>query len=351
MRVTQCTRLFEAEALRDGRLAGAERASFERHVAACAACAREVGALEALAEALRASSERDAGDELHTRRERTRLLSAFDGRLIAPRSPPTTQSRLLWSAAVAVLVATIFLFGRDRLAEQRAPSTQAVVHADATAAWSERSEGERETIVVTRGALWIHVDHSSKRRQLVVVLPDGELEDIGTTFTVTVEDGRTTSVAVEEGHVVMRLRGRSSLAIDPGETWLASAPLVPTLDAHVPLGTTDSIARSAPAERDASVLPPSATLRPAMAFDPSVDFRAAMNALRVGDNRRAATAFAGFVENHPRDPRAEDAAYLRVIALQKCGDIDATKRAALDYLRRYPKGFRRAEAESLCQAP
>jgi hypothetical protein len=257
---------------------------------------------------------------------------------------------LLWSAAAATLVATIFLFGRDRLTEHRAPSTQAVVHADAAAAWSERVEGERETIVVTRGALWIHVDHSAKRRQLVVVLPDGELEDIGTTFTVTVEDGRTTRVAVEEGHVVIRLRGRSSLAIDPGETWLASAPLSPTPDAHAPLGTTDPIAPSPP-ERDASALPPSATLRPAMALDPSVDFRAAMNALRVGDNRRAATAFAGFVENHPRDPRAEDAAYLRVIALQKCGDGDATRRAALDYLRRYPQGFRRAEAESLCRVP
>ena len=55
MSATPCPRLFEAGAMRDGRLTGVERASFERHVTVCPACSREVQALEALAESLRAS--------------------------------------------------------------------------------------------------------------------------------------------------------------------------------------------------------------------------------------------------------------------------------------------------------
>lgn len=81
--------------------------------------------------------------------------------------------------------------------------------------------------------------------------------------------------------------------------------------------------------------------------DPSVDFRAAMSALDRGDNREAAGAFASFLTRHPRDPQAEDAAYLRVIALQRCGDNDGMKSAAEEYLHRYPTGFRRADVETL----
>ena len=72
-----------------------------------------------------------------------------------------------------------------------------------------------------------------------------------------------------------------------------------------------------------------------------------MAALNAGNSGEAAAAFGGFFAKHPRDPRAEDAAYLRIIAYQRSGDSSAMKDAALAYLRRYPKGFRRAEAERL----
>jgi outer membrane protein assembly factor BamD (BamD/ComL family) len=72
-----------------------------------------------------------------------------------------------------------------------------------------------------------------------------------------------------------------------------------------------------------------------------------MAALDRGDNNQAATLFNTFVAAHPRDSRAEDALYLRVIALQRTGNASATERAATDYLRRYPRGFRKAEIESL----
>jgi TolA-binding protein len=72
-----------------------------------------------------------------------------------------------------------------------------------------------------------------------------------------------------------------------------------------------------------------------------------MEALNVGDNREAAAAFARFLAKHPGDPRAEDAAYLQVIALQRSGDQGSAKAAALEYIHRYPAGFRHAEVEPL----
>ncbi len=50
---------------------------------------------------------------------------------------------------------------------------------------------------------------------------------------------------------------------------------------------------------------------------------------------------------HPRDPRVEDAAYLRVLALQRAGDEAGLQAAGRDYLRRHPNGFRRSEIEAL----
>ena len=85
------------------------------------------------------------------------------------------------------------------------------------------------------------------------------------------------------------------------------------------------------------------------AADPGIEFRAAVAVLEAGANREAAAAFARYAAKHPRDARAEDAAYLRVIALERCGDAEETRRAAQDYLQLYPTGFRRTEIEKLSQ--
>jgi hypothetical protein len=53
---------------------------------------------------------------------------------------------------------------------------------------------------------------------------------------------------------------------------------------------------------------------------------------------------------YPRDPRAEDTAYLRVMALRRSGD-DKMKQAAHQDLQRYPSGFRRTEVEALLRQP
>lgn len=349
MTTTSCPRLFEAEALRDGRLTGAERVSFERHVKTCPACAREVASLQGLADALRAST-RGVADELHVRRERTRLLAAFDEALVATK-PSQAARRIVGSAvAIAALCVGLLALWRQRSAAVPVPALSAVVHADPATVWSEHRDGLNERITLDRGNIWIRVDHAAGEGRLLVELPDGELEDTGTTFTVRAEDGHTTRVAVEEGRVVLRLRGKTGVTIGPGETWIPDVP------APVACASANALPEPPPAAQPLP-LPPrtravqssasAASASSALSADASSDFRAAMDALNRGDNREAATRFSSFVVQHPRDPRAQDAAYLRVIALQRCGDTGATKEAAADYLRRYPEGFRQAEVERL----
>jgi len=95
---------------------------------------------------------------------------------------------------------------------------------------------------------------------------------------------------------------------------------------------------------------PSSSNAPAPAADssdPATDFRAAMSDFTSGDNARASSLFATFLGQHPRDSHAEDAAYLRVLALQRAGNASGMKQAATEYLARYPHGFRYAEVEPL----
>jgi hypothetical protein len=327
-----CPRLFEAEAARDGRLGDAERTAFARHAGACADCAREVQALEALAAALRVEGE---ADELRARRERTRLLASFDRALLAPARRP----RWPWMLAPVALAGAAALLLRGRPTPVPAPATAAVVRAEGAAVWSDRREAGREEVLLERGALWIHVVHAADGGHVLVRLPDGELEDTGTTFTVRAEDGHTTRVAVEEGRVLLRIHGQPPVSLGAGEAW---AP--PASGEKIRQQADEWPASAAPSEPRPA---PRAAPKSAPQADPSAEFREAMAAFDTGDARQAAGRFAAFVARHPADPRAEDASYLRVIALQRCEDREGLREAAADYLRRYPAGFRRAEVEAV----
>jgi len=350
-----CGRLFQVEALRDGRLGGPERKSFERHLAACAVCAREAEELEKLAAAARAGAiDNHSADELRILRERTRLRATFDRALVAGqpagRRAALFPRRWLAPATVAALMAAVVVIWRGRPAVDPALLARASIRADATAVWSrQRGDGGREEITLRHGLLRIHVDHAAGEQPLLVRLPDGELEDVGTTFTVNADDARTTRVAVEDGRVVLRLRGRPAIDIGAGDIW----PPVPAGGSSAPatvktITPTPTIGDLPGEHRALPVRPTRIHTSPAPAApDPLADFRAASAALRAGENRRAAAAFARFVDEHARDPMAEDAAYLRVIALQRLGAARETRRAADAYLERFPTGFRRAEVERL----
>jgi hypothetical protein len=364
-----CPRLFEVEALRDGRLSGAELTRFQSHLGMCAECAREARTLRALAEALRAPTSTVEADELHVRRERTRLLAAFDGRLVPARTHRPRVGRLAVATALLALLGTlgvVLWLARPVPSVVQSAAPEAVqIHADSSARWSRRVEHQLDRIVLESGALSIRVDHTAAQRRLLVILPDGELEDIGTTFSVSADAGQTTRVTVQDGSVVLRLHGKPPIALGAGDSW--SPPAMP------PAAASASAAPAGPTPRSAAATPPAAEPAPSAeqpapsaeqpapsaeqpapsaeqpAPDPSADFRAALAAFNRGNNAQAAALFSVFLGEHPRDARAEDAAYLRVLALQRSGNAAATERAARDYLARYPRGFRQAEVEALAR--
>ena len=74
-----------------------------------------------------------------------------------------------------------------------------------------------------------------------------------------------------------------------------------------------------------------------------------MAAFSAGDFGKAERLFTAFERAHPADARVEDATFLRAVARARRGDVATARAIARDYLRRYPKGLRRAEAERLLQ--
>jgi hypothetical protein len=77
----------------------------------------------------------------------------------------------------------------------------------------------------------------------------------------------------------------------------------------------------------------------------SRDFAGAMRALRVGDYDASATQLAAFSASYPGDARADEADYLRAIALQRAGRAPDATATARRYLATRPTGAHRAEAK------
>jgi hypothetical protein len=383
MTTGSCARLFEVEAMRDGRLGGAELASFGRHLTGCPACLHEVQALEALVEPLRQDAA-DLGvddDELRIQRERTRLLAAFDRGLLTGGPRRSSGRRLLWPATAAMMVACLLVAWRWRQTGPPGSTPSVAVRAQGAAVWSKRHAGPRQEITLRRGSLWIRVQGAGGPGGLVVKLPDGELVDRGTTFTVSAEDGRTTGVEVQEGSVELRRHGLPPLVVDAPGRWALEqvrppTPVPPPEPAPpaepapppepAPRRARPIVKPPAPAverlpepEVEAPTAHPVASVSPPQPPPPSgpvqddaaLAFRAAVAALDAGAHREASAAFARFLIQHPGDRRAEDAAYLQIIALQRLGARAEMLRAVEAYLHRHPAGFRRREVERLSGNP
>lgn len=347
--------------MRDGRLTGPELASFGRHMTSCRACSHEVKALDELADAFGAEGRVEAlPDELRVARARARLLADFDRALVASGGRATSPwlRRAAAGGAVAgglvCLVVCFVLAARLRpLTEAAVVGSGAVITPEAETIWSKQVEGDAEKIVLARGALAIHIDHAALRRgRLIVLVPDGELEDIGTTFTVRAADGRTKQVVVQQGSVLVRIRGSAPVLLNAGQTWTAGETGAPAADVATrpaPIEPPADVQRRGPRHQVADRAPPRRAETHVELDEParSKELRAAVSLLDRGEGCEAAAGFARYVKLYPDDGRAEDAAYLRVIALQRCGSDDEMKRAAGEYLARYPSAFRRAEVERL----
>ena len=334
-----CARTHEVEAARDGRIADAR--GLDVHVTTCAACRARAAELDAIARAIRAQPIAP-DDELAARRARHRLVEAFAIERRVSRVP-----RGWWLAAAAVVAIGALWLVASRRSSERASPADAVAVSGIGARWTRSDDGATTRVTIDDGTLTIGIDHRAGAPRVVVVVPDGEIDDLGTMFDVTVRERRLASVSVREGALVVRLRGRDPVVVEAGRTWTAE-PVAAVLAPPAPPARADVVApQPAPPVRDA----PRRALTPvaaSLAID-AIDreLAQAVAALDRSEYAAAIRTLRAIVVEHGGDPRAEDAAYLLVVASQRSGDADGMREAARDYLRRYPHGFRRAAVQAI----
>lgn len=302
----KCQRLWEVEAERDGRLDPQASASLARHLAACADCRREHDALEALGTRLRGLEDAPVGELALRRLKQSTLARAFGPDAPESATRPVRGWRMAALTAGAVAMIAFAFAWRHRSAEMtsRPGGEPFEIVAQSQATFATSHDGAVNRIVLTEGTLVVRVRSHPTGTRVVVAVPDGEIEDVGTVFRVVVSGGKTVEVEVMEGRVVAHLDGPTLLQLGEGQVWRRT--------------TAVSVA-------------PTTT---AIATAPSGTCAAGPSSLGT---RPAASA---------PDPAAgtdEDQSYLRVLDLVRQGKDDDARAAAKDYLTRFPNGFRRAE--------
>jgi len=368
---TVCAQAWQAEAVEDGRLSGAERESFERHAATCADCRRE---RLVLAE-LRAAAGRLPLSEpapLERRRQRQLLL-----RRASELGQRSSEPLWRWPAlASALLAAGVGLYAFNRSVDAPRPPVATVAAPEPTyrlsatpgTRWRILESGAALRLRLDRGDVELQVDKLSAEQRFVLELPDGEVEVVGTRFRAVASALGTEQVRVSEGRVALRLARRAPLSLAAGESWERATeektgrevfPAAPDAGVRAPSPAGAAAARSAegvaPAPRSkhsagSQPRPPSsasADVEARQRAGAGADFAQAMAAFDAGDYGQAEGAFLGFERRHPGDARREDATFLRAVARARRGDAAGASAIAREYLERYPSGLRVHEAKQL----
>jgi len=327
-----CPRKWQVEAARDGRLTGKDLDSTLRHQATCAECAGEERELAALGEQVARLPELPR-DPMTARRERQRLIAALNESLIEPRARRFGPRAALVLGFGIAAAAVAWLATRPQSANPSSPvnSTSVIeVHAAPGARWSEHVDRDLDRIDLVDGTASFKV-HPHPGRRVVVGVPDGELEDLGTVFEILVAEQHTRRVSVSAGRVSVRLLGRPSFSLGAGETWgseaaTASASAAPeATQTSAPLAARGSDAAPNGATNGKSTGTGTLT-RPRAASSPSAP--ASVEQLAVPDALSA---------------KAEDDAYLQIVDLLKQSKYTQARSEAKRYLLRFPNGFRRIE--------
>jgi hypothetical protein len=316
----RCPRSWEVEAARDGRLVGDDRDRLVRHLVQCPSCARESRSLDAVSAALRSLPDFRA-NEVSLRRLKQRILGRVDGQLVRRgTSSPRFQGR---AAAALALAATLLMFGVHRTAhspELRDPTVDVVETPGAS--WTRRIDHEAERVDLRSGTLHFKVRRAPGAKRFVVRVPDGEIEDLGTMFAVTVALNRTRLVIVDEGQVTLRLVDGRRVDLISGQSWepgASSTAAPPAADRMSPpiVASVAAVESAPPSEIPRRVAPAPRPQPPAV---PSASVAA-----------------------------EEDVAYLNVLRLLRAGRTAEARAAARAYLRAFPKGFRGPEVAQVAE--
>jgi ferric-dicitrate binding protein FerR (iron transport regulator) len=184
-----------------------------------------------------------------------------------------------------------------------------------------------ERVHLEDGALDVEVRRLPPEERFLVTTADGEVEVRGTVFRVEALDGHLDRVFVTRGKVEVRHLGASTI-VPAGGVWTrpqAAPPprALPRVPAH-------------PAERKAET---------------SKAFAEGVALIERGDYATAADKLDAFRRANPGDARAEDAAYLTVLSLQRAGRPAAAAEAARRYLELYPSSARRGAVQKVLDNP
>jgi TolA-binding protein len=357
-----CPRSWEVRAVDEGRLAAADVAAFERHLRGCASCRSEVSSLRALHDLARELPQ-ELPTELDLRRLRARVLR--------DTLAPATQRTPRLVAAAAGACAIVALIVATKLARTPHPGGgfTASVTASPAASWTQSREGAIERVVLLEGDATLRVHKQGVGERFLVVVPDGEIEVRGTTFEVSVRSGSTSRVHVDEGVVVVRVRGERTLQV--GDTWprdeeSASAPAAPVAPpapppppvtpsgaeaAHEQMAVTPSsvsrpnVARQPSVPASGSVSPTSAA--PTAARDEASDYERAVDAYRLGRFEQAASLLHDLAITYPSSPLLDDALFIEATSQASAGHSDTAARLAAEHAARFPASFHRKEAALL----
>jgi hypothetical protein len=208
------------------------------------------------------------------------------------------------------------------------------------------SQGSTQLFSLGSGGVVAHVAKLHAGERFVIRTDDAEVEVRGTSFRVAIAapdprcgNGTITRVNVYEGVVTVRDAAGQTF-VHPGESWPEGCGAAAPAPAGIPSspGTTAEAPAHLPAARP-----------PAPSSDLAVQndlFEEAMDAKRRGDVRGAVAAFDRLLSRYPTCPFAESADVERMNLLADYDRVRAEEIAG-GYLRRYPDGFGRAEAEAL----
>jgi hypothetical protein len=224
------------------------------------------------------------------------------------------------------------------------------------------------------GAIRARVAKLITGERFIISTADAEVEVHGTAFRVAVVPvdpacggGTITRVSVTEGVVSVRRDG-AEVRVTPGHVWpekcleaqaAAPAASAPAPSARVRVRThgksmhvsapAEPVVAEAPAEEPAPVEAPPPLTKSELAAQNDL-FASAVRAKRRGHGSQAVRIFERFSREYPNSPLTESAVAQRMKLL---GVIDsvAARRAATDYLSRYPSGFARADAHQLIDGP
>ncbi|AUX46829.1 uncharacterized protein SOCE26_083380 [Sorangium cellulosum] len=388
MRAPECPKAALVEALHSGRIGPPEAAAVERHAAACASCAALARDIERIGEAVRAP--REPATPLEHQRARLALLRRATE--LPPSRAPWGGARLALAGAALALAAALVWSGAGealRPAEQPAIALRfqlpphvaldrgTTLRPSVDARFEREMRAGLDVVTLTDGALDVTVRRLAAGERFIVRTTDAEVEVRGTVFRVEAERGHIRGVSVSKGAVEVRHAGIVATILSGGSwraTGGAGAAALPGMvlppapggsavpapggsAAPAPGGSAapaPGAEPSAPAAQGQGAPPAAAVERKraapgtASSSSPATHkFAEAMQSLARGDYARSAEQLEAFSAAHPGDARADEADYLRAIALQRAGRSAEAAAAARRYLARRPNGAHRAEAKKI----